>query len=157
MALNQRMTLTQFISKRLGDEQNAGVLLKRMFVLSFGAPSFREFWRYWNPVYGYFLFYYCYKPLRRTLPRAVCVVATFFVSGFVLHDLLFGWWIRAIRMESLQFPFVGIWFSLMGLLVLLTSALHLSWPGQPFMIRVLLNSACIVLAFLLALVLSSVF
>ncbi len=151
------MTLSQFIARRLGDEPNAGVLLKRMFILSFGAPSFREFWRYWNPVYGYFLYYYCYKPLRRGLPRAVCVVATFFVSGFVLHDLLFGWWIRAIRTGTLPFPFVGVWFSLMGVLVLLTRALHMNWERWPFVLRSLFNSACIVLAFLSTLYLSSVF
>ncbi len=157
MALKQQITLEQFITKRLGDQGEPLELLRRMFILSFGAASLREFWRYWNPVYGYFLNYYCYRPLRSVLPRPVCVLATFFVSGFVLHDLLFGWWIRAIRMQGLPFPFVGVWFALMGLFVVLTNALHPNWGNCSFTVRVLLNSACIVLAFLLALILSSLF
>ncbi len=157
MALKQQITLEQFITKRLGDGGDALQLLKRMFALSFGAASFREFWRYWNPVYGYFLHYYCYKPLRRFLPAPLGVLITFFASGFLLHDLPFGWLIRAIKTSSLPLPFVGLWFSLMGLLVLLTDALHLNWQDKPFGVRAGLNVSCIVLAFLGALYVQSIF
>lgn len=156
MAINRRITLAEFIAQRLGDEQKPGALLKRMFILSFGAGSFREFWRYWNPVYGYFLYYYCYKPLRRFLPAPLCVIATFASSGFFLHDLAFGWWIRAIRTQTLPLPFVTLWFSLIALGVLLTGSLRLSWRDNPFRVRALLNGGCIVLPFLLALYLQGI-
>ncbi len=151
MAWKQQMTLRQFIRQRLGDERDTTALFKRMLVLSFGAGSFREFWHYWNPVYGYFLYCYGYRPLRHLLPRPLCVIATFAASGFFLHDLPFGWWIRAIRTQSVPLPFVALWFSQIGLLVVLTNALRLNWREQSFMVRAMLNIAFIALAFLFAL------
>jgi len=62
--------------------------LPTMLHRSFGAHSFRAFWRYWHPVYGYFLRYYCYLPLRRFLPDSLSLVLTFALSGFLLHDLV---------------------------------------------------------------------
>ncbi len=151
------MTVVQFIEQRLGGERDVAALLKRMFVLSFGAGSFREFWRYWNPVYGYFLYYYCYKPLRHVMPGSLCVIATFTASGFFLHDLPFGWWIRAIRMQSLPLPFVSLWFAQMGLLVVLTDVLRLGWGDKSFVIRIVLNLGCIILPFLVGLYLLGTF
>jgi hypothetical protein len=157
MATHRQITLAQYIAQRLGSEPEVGTLLKRMLVLSFGAASFREFWRFWNPVYGYFLYYYCYKLLRRVLPGPLSVLVTFFSSGFFLHDLPFGWWIRAMKTQSLPLPFVAPWFSLMGLLVLLTDVLNLNWRHRPFAVRVLLNGVCIGLAFFLAFCFQSIF
>jgi hypothetical protein len=45
------------------------------------APSFAGFWRRWNPVWGYYLLYWCYRPARRVLPRAAAVLVTFAASG----------------------------------------------------------------------------
>ena len=33
------------------------------------AGSLGSFWRYWNPVYTYYLDLFCYRPRRRWLPR----------------------------------------------------------------------------------------
>lgn len=156
MDLKQQMTLGQFVEQRLGGERDAAALLKKMFILSLGAESFREFWRYWNPVYGYFLYYYCYRPLRGLLPTPLCVIATFGASGFFLHDLPFGWWIRAIRMQRQPLPFVALWFLQIGLIVLLTDALNLTWRNQPLMVRALLNVGWVVLPFLSTLYLQAV-
>ncbi len=156
MGVNPRVSLAEFIALRLGNASEPGALLGRMFCLSFGAVSFRDFWRYWNPVYGYVLNYYCYKPLQRLLPRPVCVVATFAASGFILHDLPFGWWIRALRTNSLPLPFVALWFSLMGLLVLLTDSFNLSWGSRSALARAALNGACIVLPFFIALLIQGI-
>ncbi|MEM9741049.1 MAG: MBOAT family O-acyltransferase [Pseudomonadota bacterium] len=58
-------------------------MLKR----SLGASSFAEFWRYWNPIFGYYLGNRVYRPLRETgLPRVLAVIGTFLVSGAV-HDV----------------------------------------------------------------------
>ncbi len=151
MTISSRITLGQFIERRLGKGTDTGALLREMFVRSFGAGSFQDFWRYWNPVYGYILYYYCYKPLRRVLPRPVAVLLTFFSSGFFLHDLPFGWWIRALRAQSLPVPFVALWFTLIGVLVLIGAALNLNFAQQPFRVRVLINVLHIVGAFLVAL------
>jgi len=52
-------------------------MLRNWALRSFGAATLSEFWQYWNPVYGYVLAYYVYRPLRRTLPRAWSVWLTF--------------------------------------------------------------------------------
>jgi hypothetical protein len=142
-----RPTLTAFIAERLGEEQDPGRLLSIMLARAFGAEDFRLFWRYWNPVYGYYLYYFCYRPLRRVFPRPLGVLLTFFASGFFLHDLPFGWWVRLIKTGRLPLPFVGIWFSLMGLETLLATALRLNLTGKPFALRVAVNIVYILAAF----------
>jgi uncharacterized membrane protein YedE/YeeE len=143
MTSNQGITLNQFIEQRLGQNKDVGVLLRTMLVRSFGAGSFRDFWRYWNPVYGYWLYRYCYKPLRRMLPRPLCVIVTFACSGFLLHDLPFGWWVRALKTQSLPVPFVATWFVVMAVFMLLADLFKLSVSGLPFAARVAVNSAYI--------------
>ena len=75
-------TLKRFIEFHLGKHTNEITMLKEMLVRSFGAGSFHEFWGYWNPVYGYYLYYKCYQPLKRYFPRYLCVILTFAASGF---------------------------------------------------------------------------
>lgn len=142
MATNSRITLSEFIARRLGSG-NEMALLKTMFARSFGASTFADFWRYWNPVYGYYLQYYCYRPLRRFLPRPVAVVLTFAASGFFLHDLPFGWWVRALKAEKLPIPFVAFWFASMGILVLITEAFKLNLAARPLAVRVAVNTLLI--------------
>jgi len=142
VAANSQMTLSEFIAHRLGSGSEMA-LLKTMFVRSFGASTFADFWRYWNPVYGYYLQYYCYRPLRRFLPRPVAAVLTFAASDFFLHDLPFGWWIRALKAESLPVPFVALWFSRMGILVPITEALKLNLAVRPFAVRAAVNTLLI--------------
>lgn len=66
-----------------------------MVVNAFGAPTFQQFWQRWNPLFSYYLLYYCYGPLRRRGPRWLALVLTFASSGAV-HDvgvgLLVGKW-----------------------------------------------------------------
>src|SRR5690348_16822353 len=85
---SRRPTLNQYLARRLG--QGSATMLRTWVVKALGAPSFTEFWQYWNPVYGYFLYYYAYRPLHRFLPRALAMWLTFVACGFVLHDAL-GW------------------------------------------------------------------
>jgi hypothetical protein len=156
---NATPTLKQFIEARLGKQTGEINMLKEMLVRSFGASSFHEFWRYWNPVYGYYLYYKCYKPLKKYLPRSLCVMLTFAASGFFLHDLPFGWWIRFIRYfdtGSFPLPFVTIWFSLMGAFTLITRALKVDVGGQKFAFRVIVNSLCTIVPFVITFVLTQV-
>lgn len=145
-----RVTLTQFIEQRLSAQSDPASLLRIMFERSFGAGTLRDFWRFWNPVYGYVLYYYCYRPLRRLLPRSLSTIATFAASGFFLHDLPFGWWVRALKAHSLPAPFVAIWFVLIALLVLLADYLTLSYARLPFAARAAINGMHIVVALVLA-------
>jgi hypothetical protein len=117
---------------------------------SFGAGSFAGFWRYWNPVYSYYLDRFCYRPLRRVFPRSPAMVATFACSGFLLHDLPFWWGVTALKTRSLPVPFVALWFAAMAVLALAGARLGLDYAGQPFRVRVALNALHIAAAALLA-------
>ncbi len=79
---------------------------------------------------------------------------TFAASGFLLHDLPFGWWVRLIRYfqgGAFPIPFVTLWFVLMGGLALLCRGTRLDYSGWPFAVRAAINTGCIALALLLAL------
>lgn len=151
---NATPTLKQFIEFRLGKQTREANMFKEMLVRSFGANSFHDFWHYWNPVYGYYLYYKCFKPLKKYFPGSLCVILTFAASGFFLHDLPFGWWIRFIRFfqtGDFPLPFVTIWFSLMGAITLVTRALKIDLGEQKFAFRVVVNSLCIIVPFVLLL------
>lgn len=75
----------------------------------FTAKSLREFWWYWNPGYGYFLLYYCYRPLRKQLAEKLAIFLTFLLSG-LLHDALYVAVIW-LRDGSIPLPFVSCWFA----------------------------------------------
>ena len=57
--------LQRFVAARLGPGTSEPGRLKTMLTRSFGAGSFHEFWRYWNPVYAYYLHDKCYRPLNK--------------------------------------------------------------------------------------------
>jgi D-alanyl-lipoteichoic acid acyltransferase DltB (MBOAT superfamily) len=96
------------------------------FLKPFGAASFSEFWRLWNPVYGYFLRYYCFRPLSRVLPRPAALLTTFVLCGFCLHDLP-AW---AVTRRVLP-PGATIAFMFFGLGVLISEALGMDLSRRP--------------------------
>ena len=137
------MSLAEYIHFRLGDENRLWPLLRANFVRSFTAPSLADFWRYWNPVYGYYLAKLIYRPLRRRLPRALCVLATFAVSGFLLHDV-FSWPLVTAVTRQLYVPHTTAWFLLVALLVLAGEAVALRFDRLGGVTRVLLHVAVLV-------------
>ena len=80
------LTLSEYVRRRNGVAMGAPGSLSNMLARSLGAGSFGEFWRYWNPIWGYGLGKYVFAPLKKALPPALALVATFVVSG-ALHDL----------------------------------------------------------------------
>lgn len=151
MVSRRTVTLNAFVCRRLGSDGNELAQLGRMFGRAFGADSFAGFWRYWNPVYSYYLDRFCYRPLRNVLPRPLAVVATFACSGFILHDLPFWWGVTALKTRSLPVPFVAVWFATMAVLALAGSRLGLSYAARPFRVRVALNALHIAAGALVAL------
>jgi hypothetical protein len=116
--------------------------LIKMFSLSFGARSFSDFWRYWNPVYHYFLSYWVYRPIRRVLPRSVAVLLSFAFCGFFFHDLFL--------LPFTRMPLITIWFTLLGAGVIAGEILKMDLSELPLFFRVLVNSTYIVVLFELA-------
>lgn len=128
-----RLSLRQYLSSRLGS-QGGRTAWFNFFIKPFGARSFAEFWRLWNPVYGYFLIYFCYRPLARVVPRPAAVMLTFATCGLVFHDLP-AW---AFTRRVLP-PGATITFILFGLGAVAGEALHMDLSKRPVGVRVLVN------------------
>src|SRR5690242_13393457 len=77
-----RLTLSAYVEHRLGT--GSVTMARNLLLKPLGAGSFRRFSQCWNPVYGYFLYYFAYRPLRRYLPRPAAVWLTFAACGFFL-------------------------------------------------------------------------
>lgn len=118
--MTTRPTYSEYERKRLGNPPNQLAGLVTMFRCSFGSSTFAGFWRYWNPLFSYYLYYKCYKPIVRFLPRPVAVVFTFLVSGAV-HDLFAS----IILMEI--FILFSPAFTFFGLLVTIEEKLTLNF------------------------------
>jgi hypothetical protein len=98
------------------------------------ARSFSEFWRFWNPVYGYVLLFFIYRPLRRHVPRPVAVYLAFLASGFLLHDLPFN--LSAdLFLGRIGIPAVTLLFALFGALTLVGEALRVDLARFPAWVR----------------------
>lgn len=79
------MNLNSYLKRILGTSDAFG-LLNVSIEKAFHARSFKLFWRYWNPLYGYLLSKYINKPLSRKLNDKISTILTFIFSGLVLHD-----------------------------------------------------------------------
>jgi MBOAT membrane-bound O-acyltransferase family protein len=128
------MTFQRYLQFRLG-APGWGRWYK-YFVKPFGARSFAEFWRLWNPVYGYFLYHYSYRPLSRVMPRPAAKMATFLLCGFVLHDLP-AW---AVARRPLP-PGATIAFAFFGLGAIGSEAARMDLSHRPFRARAAVNAA----------------
>jgi len=138
MKQNSHKTLKHYIHLRLG-RGNFFEILKSMFVKAFRAKTAKEFWNYWNPVFGYYMLFYFYKPLTNKVPRAIRVIATFTVSGFFLHDLLLWWpfcWIIAYKTH---FPMGTVWFLFLAIIMLILEKKGFSTERYSPKARVLTN------------------
>jgi len=123
--------------RRLGNPNTRWAGIAHTFRRSFGASSFAGFWRYWHPMFSYYLFYQSYKPLARFLPRSLAVILTFAVSG-AIYDLF-----ASLVTADLFVLFVPV-FVVFGLLVVVEEGLGSSFAGMPFWLRTVMHSGVIV-------------
>lgn len=128
----------QFLVQRLGEPRHVVRFVGNWFLRPLCAPSFPAYWRYWNPVYGYVLLFYVYRPLRRFLPRPAAVCLTFLVSGFLLHDLPFSLSADLAR-GKMPVPAVTILFAIFGAFALIGEALHINLSRRPAWVRAAAN------------------
>jgi len=140
--MSNRPSFREFTLRRMGNPTGPWDALGRMFSLSFGARSFADFWRYWNPVYHYFLSYWVYRPIRRILPRSVAVLLSFAFCGFFFHDLLL--------LPFTRMPLITVWFLLLGAGVIGGELAQMDLSDYPPLFRIVINVAYIVGLFELA-------
>ncbi|MDQ9091045.1 acyltransferase [Pseudoalteromonas haloplanktis] len=136
------ISLSQYVKKRTGVALGASGSMRNMLERSLGAPSFYVFWRYWNPIWSYYLSRFVMKPIADFLPNWCAVLVTFAVSG-ALHDL-------AVMLIKWRFIyFFTPWFILMGGCALVSLQFKLSFPQLPWFARAAINLIYIVGSFLL--------
>ena len=134
--MKSKLSLAQYVKKRNAVPLGASDSMKNMLSRSFGASSFPVFWRYWNPIWGYYLSRNVMRPVANFLPISLATFITFLVSG-ALHDIA----VSIIKWKAILF--FTPWFGLMGLMAIGSKGVgisygHVSWP-----VRALINASFI--------------
>ena len=140
---HRQLTLAQYVKRRNGVALGGKGALGKMFKRSFGSGTFEGFWRYWNPLWGYFLAKWFFIPLKNFLPTALAVMITFAISG-ALHDL------AVILLTKKISYLITLWFSVMGVFLVLLTSLNVNYEKAHFIVRATINLSIIVLSYLLA-------
>ena len=126
------MNLSDYIKKRNGVPLGASNSLRNMMIRSLGAGIFSKFWKYWNPIWSYYLGKYIFKPLKIIFPPTLSLLITFAFCGF-LHDLV----IMIIRYDfALLFT---PWFLLMGFCVIIGDCTKIDYSKFTWTIRASIN------------------
>ena len=107
------------------------------------ATRFAGFWRYWNPIFGYCLGRYVYRPVSRSAPRWLALLVTFLICGGI-HDL-----VTLLFRGSTRFLFT-LWFFFFSLGVILGEVLGLNMAQRSPWFRAAIHlvylSTCLILA-----------
>ena len=140
------MTLGDYVNYRNGVPLGHPDSLKNNLRNSFGAPSNAGFWKHWNPIWGYYLGGYVYRPLRGFLPQWLATLITFAVSG-AAHDLAVG-----LLGQGWQ-GLITLWFLVMGLWLVVTRALDTRYDRFGFPVRVVIHTLSLGASLCLAMVL----
>ncbi|MDB2484889.1 acyltransferase [Gammaproteobacteria bacterium] len=137
------MTLSEYVLKRNGIPLGSQGSLLQNLENSFGAESNVLFWKYWNPIWGFYLSKYIYLPLNRHLSKSMSSIVTFGVSG-ALHDL-------AIGLLGLGWQyFLTVWFVMMGAFMNISKSLNIRYGSFGFSSRAVINISSIASCFFLA-------
>lgn len=131
----RRLGMRSYDLRSLDKRQRARFFLSRVFWRPFTAPSLALFWRYWNPVYGYYLSKYIYRPCRIILPHSLCVIVTFAFCGFFLHDI-FGYLVNGHLTPPHS---ITTWFTIIALGIVLSEKLDLRFDRLAPAFRVALH------------------
>lgn len=137
------MNLSDYVLKRNGVPIGSSDSLRNMLSRSLGAGTFSEFWQYWNPIWGFYLGRYIFKPLKSILPSSLSLVLTFVACGFI-HDL-------AVMLIKWKFSLLLTqWFLFIGLSVILGKYANINYSKFPLIVRVVINTTVIAGCFFIA-------
>jgi len=137
------MKLADYVKKRNGVPLGADKSLRNMMTRSLGSGTFSGFWKFWNPIWGYYLGKLVFKPLKNILPVSFSIILTFLFCGF-LHDV-------AIMLFKWKFTLVLTpWFLLMGICVVISDFIKLDYSNFPWIARAFINiliiGSCLLIA-----------
>lgn len=148
MLMTNKISLAQYVRYRNGVPLGASGSLRNMLYRSLGATSFKQFWQYWNPIWGYYLSYYIYQPLKRYCSTGLATVFTFTISG-ALHDL------AAILIKQTWLFICTPWFFLMGATLVTTQHLRFSYRQFSWPVRAAINLSFVAFCLLFVLVINN--
>ena len=137
------MKLSDYVKRRNGVPLGDSNSLRNMLSRSLGAGKFSIFWQYWNPIWGFYLGKYIFKPLKLILPQALSLIITFVVCGFI-HDLVIM--ILKWKFTLLLTP----WFLFMGFCVILGDYLKIDYSKFSWIVRAVINIVIILVCLFLA-------
>lgn len=144
--MHKSISLSEYVRRRNGVALGASGSMRNMFERSFCANSFCDFWKYWNPIWGYYLSKRIMRPTSALLPQWLSVIVTFVVSGAV-HDL-------AVSLVDLRFSFFFTpWFLFMSFAVVATTKFDISYKEYPWSARAVMNIGFIVICLISAIAL----
>ena len=134
--MKSTLSLAQYVKKRNGVPLGASGSMTNMLSRAFGASSFWVFWQYWNPIWGYYLSRNIMRPLASFLPVSLAILVTFLVSG-ALHDIA----VSIIKWKIVLF--FTPWFGLMGLVVIVSKAVGISYGQFSWIARAIINASLV--------------
>jgi hypothetical protein len=132
--MSDRISYREYEQRRLGAASTEWAKIKVMLRRSLGSDSFAGFWRYWNPLFSYYLSYRCYRPLVRFLPRSLAVILTFAVSG-AIHDFF-----ASLVLWEVSVFFTSL-FAVFGMVIVFEEGLGLHFRWASFWLRCCINGA----------------
>lgn len=136
------MTLIEYVKKRNGVPIGNSKSLRNNLSRSLGAKNFSTFWKYWNPIFGYYLGKFIFKPLKRIFPIGIALLFTLTFCGLI-HDVV------TIIFRGKTSFFFTLWFLLMGLAVLISKFYKHNFAEKKWIIRALVNLSIISTCFLM--------
>ena len=126
------MTLNEYVFKRNGVPMGHSKSLSNNLYRSLGAKNFATFWTYWNPIFGYYLGTYIFKPLKKVFPVWLSLIGTFLFCG-ALHDA-----VTTLVKGEISW-FITLWFFLMSSGVLLSKGQQYNFNEQSWLVRAVIN------------------
>lgn len=138
------MTLSEYVKKRNGVSIGNPKSLRYNLYKSFGAVNFSIFWNFWNPIFGYYLGKFIFKPLKSIFPIPISLIFTFLFCGLI-HDMV------TLIFKGSTSSLFSVWFLIMSLAVLITRHLKQDHSKQKWVIRASVNLSIIIFCFLLSL------
>lgn len=111
-----RIGWREYAGRRTGLPVGSRGQLRQNLYRAFTATSAGRFWQIWNPLFGFYLQQWLYRPLQRYLPKSLALWLTFVGNG-VLHDT-----VTMLVRQDLALFFTP-WFALIGAYVCLENQL----------------------------------
>ncbi|MFD2968782.1 MBOAT family O-acyltransferase [Sphingobacterium bambusae] len=143
------MTIGEYVKKRNGVPFGDPRSLKYNIRRSLGAKNFATFWNFWNPIFGYYLGKYIFKPLTQLIHSSLALMLTFVISG-AIHDLF------TTLIRGKLSIFFCIWFFFMSLAVVLSKSLNYDLSRSSWISRAISNLSIVIFCALITIILNKI-